>query len=484
MVSGDSFSHASVALPREGGHSQAALYRRTHACPDEMKFECVQLGDSAGDILSGFRLNSVCLLVRMDRSAPSLGLESFMPPGREIMRIWRTLCPVDRAVIRSIIGDLVALVECPVDWIFLRTAVEFWDPQHVVFNFQGTELSPIVEEYTALIQRPTPIAQGILMPNPFALIRSQFSALLGLITWLLEFTHVHALHAEAESYQLGACHVFLLLIFDTLLFPYSPTLIDGAVVQVILQAIRGHSYVEALLTETIRSLDYIRCPGVIGVPHLSHLGSTLIFPSRVVRQLDGLQDIPTEADRLPFRLQWADFSSMASARFLQIREIRRVWDTHVLQDLYFPEHPTDEERALSATAAYVAQFYALDSMPERRAQTIPIPRAPLTVVSEAESSAQGAIRAELQSIREERDQLRCELVDFRVELVDYKNLQRDQDREIARLSALLDQMRAKARRSPALRFGSRRPLFAPLKPTCRSLSYQARRNVGFMFMFL
>ncbi|PKI59751.1 hypothetical protein CRG98_019854 [Punica granatum] len=38
MVSGDSFSHSFVVRPREGGHSQAALHRRAHACPDEMKF--------------------------------------------------------------------------------------------------------------------------------------------------------------------------------------------------------------------------------------------------------------------------------------------------------------------------------------------------------------------------------------------------------------------------------------------------------------
>ncbi|PKI64489.1 hypothetical protein CRG98_015125 [Punica granatum] len=40
MTSGDSFSHASVAHPWKGGHSQAALHRRAHACPDEIKFEC------------------------------------------------------------------------------------------------------------------------------------------------------------------------------------------------------------------------------------------------------------------------------------------------------------------------------------------------------------------------------------------------------------------------------------------------------------
>ncbi|OWM70413.1 hypothetical protein CDL15_Pgr008702 [Punica granatum] len=42
MASGDSFSRASVVRPREGGHSQAALHRFAHACPDEMKFGCTQ----------------------------------------------------------------------------------------------------------------------------------------------------------------------------------------------------------------------------------------------------------------------------------------------------------------------------------------------------------------------------------------------------------------------------------------------------------
>ncbi|PKI70069.1 hypothetical protein CRG98_009532 [Punica granatum] len=44
MASGDSFSRASVARPWEGGHSQAALHRRAHACPDETKFGCAQYG--------------------------------------------------------------------------------------------------------------------------------------------------------------------------------------------------------------------------------------------------------------------------------------------------------------------------------------------------------------------------------------------------------------------------------------------------------
>ncbi|OWM68442.1 hypothetical protein CDL15_Pgr026986 [Punica granatum] len=100
---------------------------------------------------------------------------------------------------------------------------------------------------------------------------------------------------------------------------------------------------------------------------------------------------------------------------------------------------------------------------------VSIPRAPPAVAPEAESSAQVAMRAELQSIREKRDRLRGELVDARVEVADYKELQRELaqtraqaanlDREIARLSAALDRTRAKARKSPIPRFSSRKRLF-------------------------
>ncbi|OWM75281.1 hypothetical protein CDL15_Pgr020945 [Punica granatum] len=64
------------------------------------------------------------------------------------------------------------------------------------------------------------------------------------------------------------------------------------------------------------------------------------------------------------------------------------------------------------------------------------------------------MRAELQSIREERDRLRCELVDSRAEVADYKELQTELtrararvahlDREMARLSATLDRVGARA----------------------------------------
>ncbi|OWM72734.1 hypothetical protein CDL15_Pgr024786 [Punica granatum] len=76
---------------------------------------------------------------------------------------------------------------------------------------------------------------------------------------------------------------------------------------------------------------------------------------------------------------------MAPARFLQIREIRRQRDASTIQRLYFPEHPTDEERAFSAMLAYVARFYPQGSTPPQRSQATPTPRATSTPAPEAET---------------------------------------------------------------------------------------------------
>ncbi|PKI49206.1 hypothetical protein CRG98_030395 [Punica granatum] len=177
----------------------------------------------------------------MDRPAPCLRLEAITPPRQDIMRIWRTLRPVDRAFIQGIIGDMVMFTETPMDWIFLRTAIEFWDPEHAVFNFQGTKLAPTIKQYTALIQRPTPTTQGIFVPNPFTTIRSQLSNLLGIptqeihqelhqgwdhgirIAWLSDWTLLRALTPSTASYQRDACHGFLLLVFGTLVFLTFPS---------------------------------------------------------------------------------------------------------------------------------------------------------------------------------------------------------------------------------------------------------------------
>ncbi|PKI50398.1 hypothetical protein CRG98_029226 [Punica granatum] len=386
----------------------------------------------------------------MDRSHPCLRLDVIITPFADITRLWNTCRPVDHAFLRLIIGDLPLLADSPIDWTLLRTAISFWDTQRAVFSFQGSELAPTVEEYAALIQRPMP-TRDIVMPNQFATIQSRLAILLDLrdeeirhelqhewehsirTTWLIDFIHVRSLNARGESYQRDACHGFLLLIFRTILFPHSSNLIDGVLAQVILQMVGGRSYVKAVLAKTIQSLDYvfrpsdrdytdwiqffkrltpaqflwaarwnpggpmtIGCPSVIGLPLISHLGSTLVFPAQVIRQLGGLQDVPIEAYRTPYRFVWTDIIALLPDRGLTPVRLRHLpW----------------------------------------------IPNAPQAGVPDAESSVQGAIRTELQSIREERDRLRCELVDICAEHIDHRELQSElaqirvhianQDREIA-----------------------------------------------------
>ncbi|PKI77648.1 hypothetical protein CRG98_001986 [Punica granatum] len=340
----------------------------------------------------------------MDRSHPYLRLDVIITPAADITRLWSTFHPVDRAFLRLIIGDLLLLADSPIDWTLLRTGISFWDTQRAVFDLQGTKLAPTVEEYTALIQRPMP-TRNIVVPNQFDTIQSRLAILLGLRDEeIRHFIHIHALRTMGESYQRDAFHGFLLFIFETIMFPYSSNLIDGALAQVILQVVGGHSYVEVVLAKTIRSLDYIwllahirpfcsshpfscitdkrslvdrllhvfrpsdhdytdwkqlmegltparfpwaarwnsggpmaiGCPSVIRLPLISHLRSTLVFLSRVIRQLDSIQDIPTEADRTPYSftsrsipLTTSELSQLPQHTWLS--SIRR--DSHLFVDL-------------------------------------------------------------------------------------------------------------------------------------------------------
>ncbi|PKI49822.1 hypothetical protein CRG98_029799 [Punica granatum] len=77
---------------------------------------------------------------------------------------------------------------------FLGAAVTFWDPTHAVFNIQGTELAPTIEEYRTLIGQTT------------------------------------VTHADR---------------------------IDAALASVVLQVVRGREYEVGLVAETIRSLDRV-----------------------------------------------------------------------------------------------------------------------------------------------------------------------------------------------------------------------------------
>ncbi|PKI59723.1 hypothetical protein CRG98_019899 [Punica granatum] len=319
----------------------------------------------------------------MDHSHPYLRLDAIIIPTADIIRLWTTFRPVDRAFLKLIIGDLPLLADSLIDWTMLRTAINFWDTQRAVFDFQGIELA-LISRLGILLGLRDEEVRGELKNGWEHSVRT---------AWLVNFIHIHALYATGESYQRDACHGFLLLIFGIILFSYSSNLIDGGtcpshppsevrrgrmrgspnLLQIWLLAhirpfcsSRPFSYITdersliARLLHVFRpsERDYIDwkqfmeeltpaqflwaarwsfggpmaigCLSVIGLPLISHLRSTLVFPGRVIRQLSSLQDIPTEADRILYWFMWVDTTASLPDRFLRVREVRRLWGTRVV----------------------------------------------------------------------------------------------------------------------------------------------------------
>ncbi|PKI41315.1 hypothetical protein CRG98_038301 [Punica granatum] len=89
MAGGDSFSPAPVARPREGGHSQAALHRRAHACPDEIKIR-VARWNPGGPMITGCPgIVGVPLLSHLGSTLIFLGQGSTSPQQSQIAPIPR-----------------------------------------------------------------------------------------------------------------------------------------------------------------------------------------------------------------------------------------------------------------------------------------------------------------------------------------------------------------------------------------------------------
>ncbi|XP_031379105.1 uncharacterized protein LOC116194437 [Punica granatum] len=172
------------------------------------------------------------------------------------------------------VGDIPLLATRQVDWNFLEAAIAFWNPSRAVFDIQGTELTPNIEEYRTLIGR-TAVVHGIVEPNFHTARSTLVSRLLGVPTTrlnaelaysgsteiaiekLLFFIESRAHKVQGNFLRKDLCHAVLLLIFGILLFPRSHSLIDAALASVVLQMVGGRGYEVALVAETIRSLDRV-----------------------------------------------------------------------------------------------------------------------------------------------------------------------------------------------------------------------------------
>ncbi|PKI60097.1 hypothetical protein CRG98_019505 [Punica granatum] len=219
-------------------------------------------------------------------------LDRVTPPLEEITRIWRALRPVDRRYISAFVGDIPLLATRHVDWNFLEAAIAFWNPSCAVFDIQGTELTPTIEEYRTLIGQ-TVVVHGIVEPNFHTARPTLVSRLLGVPTTrlnaelaysdstkiaiekLIFFIESRAHRVQGDFLRKDLCHTVLLLIFGTLLFPHLHSLIDAALASVVFQVVGGRGYEVALVAETIRLQKNTSFASTDGVQQHTKISSTL-----------------------------------------------------------------------------------------------------------------------------------------------------------------------------------------------------------------
>ncbi|PKI57543.1 hypothetical protein CRG98_022014 [Punica granatum] len=164
----------------------------------------------------------------MSRPVSCPRLDRVTPPLEEIIRIWGALRPVDRRYISAFIGDIPLLTTQQVVWNFLEATIAFWNPSRAVFDIQGTELTPTIEEYRTLIGRTT-VVHGIAEPNFHTARPTLVSRLLGVPT-----TRLNAELAYSGSTEIA--------IEKLLFFIESRVLIDAALASVVLQVVGGRGY--------------------------------------------------------------------------------------------------------------------------------------------------------------------------------------------------------------------------------------------------
>ncbi|PKI58579.1 hypothetical protein CRG98_021042 [Punica granatum] len=172
-------------------------------------------------------------------------LDRVTPPIEEIARIWTALRPVDRHYIAAFVEDVLLLATRHVDWNFLEATIAFWNPSRAVFDIQGTELTPTIEEYRTLIGR-TAVVHSIVEPNFHTTRPTLVSRLLEVPT-----TRLNAELAYSGSTEIAIEKLLLLL------SPERIGLIDAALASIVLQVVEGRGYEVALVAETVRSLDRV-----------------------------------------------------------------------------------------------------------------------------------------------------------------------------------------------------------------------------------
>ncbi|XP_056687037.1 uncharacterized protein [Spinacia oleracea] len=75
---------------------------------------------------------------------------------RAVRRWLRALTPTEKALLKEYhLEALLGLQQINIDYNFLHATLSFWDSDHHVFVFRGTEICPLPDEFAAILGYPT-----------------------------------------------------------------------------------------------------------------------------------------------------------------------------------------------------------------------------------------------------------------------------------------------------------------------------------------
>ena len=261
---------------------------------------------------------------------------------QNIRSLWREWTNTRRVSFTAKYGNLLQLVELPIDENMLRAAIHFWDSKRRCFNFNGIDLVPTIEEYQCLLGLPKDKKAVLFQPKPQKSCKRALAHFMG---YGGLYRDAHNIVIQREGKELipwesirDAMHEatedrvhshIALAIYGLVIFPRVPDFIDGAVFELMDQVTKGANPVPAILGETIRSLSYLRTNGtdhLMGCLPLLSVWLRSHFPCKISKFRAAFSLPPTPLSDF-MKSTWELPRSLAEWRrtFKTLREDDIIW---------------------------------------------------------------------------------------------------------------------------------------------------------------
>ncbi|XP_039020533.1 uncharacterized protein LOC120152376 [Hibiscus syriacus] len=167
---------------------------------------------------------------------------------------------------REIYGDIVELLRVPIDSVLVRALVECWNPSYICFTFGKVDMTPTLEEYTALLNIPNVRKYSIYTKaiRPKGFITKMVTLTGKTKEWVEEYirderiswAQLKSLIYEQTPSKRRRYH-FALVVYGLVIFPKIEDHFDIALINFI-EAISRKNPAPAIIAETFLSLNQCR----------------------------------------------------------------------------------------------------------------------------------------------------------------------------------------------------------------------------------